>query len=238
MSDVAELKDAVENAISSYEAKIQNISPLFDTTSLLLSDAQEAILDSKEERGNINAQLRDILAKNEHLRKKDFDNMINGILQAQDQLEKEIRTLLRNYFNDQKSMAQELRENLDKFKNALARGETKRLKEFQLSIKGILARQDERKTQVVSSLKEFQKEQVEITEKFKELLAKGRQLRIKDLREMLNDFKAQREKRLLHQKKRKEEVAQMLDSFKEARKKSRFLPRAIDIDDNKKCVKK
>ena len=114
-------------------------------------------------------------------------------------------------------MAFALRENLSKFKDALAKGETERVKEFLAMIKGILARQEERKEEVTSKLKEFQKEQQEMAKRLKELLAKGSQLRIKDLKSMLKEFKAQYKERIARQEERREEVRHMLGDFKKER---------------------
>lgn len=234
MQDVVDLKKVVEGIISSYEKRIENISSLFDTTYLILNDFQESILNTKEEQDTINTQLRDTLARNEHLRRKDFDQMMQSILQAQDGREREVRNLLRNHLNDQKAMAQALRENLEKFKDSLAKGEARRVKESQTLIKEILDAQVARKNEVTSKLNEFQREQQILASSLKGLLAKGRELRIKDLKAMLRDFQAQRERRSVVQRRRKEEaierkaeVARMLGGFKEARVKFQPSSRAI-----------
>jgi len=219
-----DMKNTVENILSSYEARIQSIGSIFDTTHLILGDFRESILDTRQEREKINTRLRDILAKNEHLRRKDFDNMMQGILSTQDEREKEVRNLLNSYLSEQKEMAQALRTNLEKFRNSLAKGEAVRVKEFQEMIKEILAKQDERKDEVTSKLKEFQKEQRDLAIRLKKLLVKGRELRIKDLKSMLKEFKAQRERRLALQEKRREEVTKMLEGFKKARQKVKESP--------------
>jgi len=222
-----DMKNIVENILSSYEARIQSIGSIFDTTHLILGDFQQSFFDTKQEREKINTQLRDTLAKNEHLRRKDFDNMMQGILATQDEREKEVGNLLKEYFNDQKTMAQALRENLEKFRGSLSKGEAGRVKEFQEMVKEILAKQDERKDEVTSKLKEFQKEQRDLAIRLKKLLVKGKELRIKDLKSMLKEFRAQREKRLALQNKRREEVVKMLNSFKKKRQKVKEFPRTL-----------
>jgi len=220
MAEALDLKNVVEEIISSYEVRIESISSLFDTTRLILDEFQESLLEDKEEREKTNTQLRDTLAKNEHLRKKDFDNMMQSILLAQNQREEEVRNLLKNYFNHQRSMAQALRENLKKFKESFTRGEGQRIKEFQEMIKKIFAKQDERKEEVTSKLKEFQKEQQEMAKVLKELLAKGSELRIKDLKSMLEKFKGQYKKRIACQTGRREGVRIMLGKFEKNRLKA------------------
>ena len=224
MSELLDLKNVVENVISSYETRIESVGAIFDTTHQILDDFQEASLGNKEEGRKISAQLRDILAHNEHLRKKDFDSMTQGVLSAQEEREAEVKNLLKGYLNQQREMARTLRENLAKFKDALAKGDVQRVKEFQEMIKEVLANQDARKEEVTSKLKEFQKEQQEMAKRLKTLLAKGRELRIKDLKSMLQEFRTQHKERLAHQIERRNEVNKMLGRIKSK------TPEAINID--------
>jgi hypothetical protein len=211
------MKNIAENVIYSYESSIQSIEAILETTHQLLEGFQDSFLDIKQEREKINGELRESLAKNESLRRKDFDDMMQGILSTQDKREKEVRNLLKTYLNEQKEMARALKENLEKFKDSIAAGEAQRVKEFQVMIKEILAKQDERKDKVTSRLKEFQKEQQETAERLRELLAKGSELRIKDLKSMLKEFKAQHQERVSRQGERREKVHTLLGEFKRER---------------------
>jgi translation initiation factor 1 (eIF-1/SUI1) len=114
-------------------------------------------------------------------------------------------------------MIRSLGENLAKFKDALAGGEAQRVNEFQALIQGILAAQDERKNKVTSELKEFQMQQQELAKTLKELLAKGRELRIKDLKRMLGEFQAQRQGRIAEQGERRKDVRDMLEESQKER---------------------
>ena len=220
MSESLDLKNAAENVISSYETRIESVGAIFDTSHQIFDDFQEAFLGNKEEGRKISAQLRDILAHNEHLRKKDFDSMTQGVLSAQEEREAEVKNLLKGYLNQQREMARTLRENLTKFKDALAKGDVQRVKEFQEMIKEVLTNQDARKEEVTSKLKEFQKEQQEMAKRLKTLLAKGRGLRIKDLKSMLQEFRTQHKERLAHRIERRKEVNKMLGTFKQERKET------------------
>ena len=229
MPEVLDLKNAAENAVSSYETRIESAGAMFDTAHQILADFQEAFLDNKEEGRKINTELRDILAHNENLRKKDFDGMTQGALSAQEERETEVKNLLKGYLNQQREMARALRENLAKFKDVLAQGDVQRVKEFQGMTKEILANQDVRKEEVSFKLKEFQKEQQEMAKGLKALLAKGRELRIRDLKSMLQEFRTQHKERLARQIERGREVNKMLGWTK--RQKLAFSsPKAIDIN--------
>ena len=217
----------VEDIVSSYEAKIENINSFFETTHLILGEFQDPLLETKEERGEINPQLEDLLAKNEHLRRTDFHRMMQGILAIQVEKEKEISNLLNTYLIEQKEMVNLLRDNLTRIKAAMANGQGVKVKESKELISQILAQQDKRKQEVSLKLKEFQKEQKEMTQALLELLAKGKELRIKDLKLMLKEFGIQHKERLARQQerkvqvqKRRGEVRGMLFEFKKKRKES------------------
>lgn len=216
-----DMKNIVDDIISSYEIRIQSIGVIFDTTHQLLEGFHESFLDTKEEREKLSAELRENLAKNESLRRKDFDNMQQGILSIQDERGKEVRSILKNYLNEHKEMAFALRENLSKVKSALANGEIERIKEFQVMIKETLVKQDVRKNEITAKLKEFQKQQQELAKGLKELLAKGRELRIKDLKIMLKEFQAQHKGRIAGQIERRRDVRSTLDEFKKERLEAR-----------------
>lgn len=202
-----DMKNIVEEIISSYENRIESIESIFESTTELLENSQNFLIDSRKDREKINAQLRENLAKNESLRKKDFDNMMQEILPPGDQKEKQIKDLLKSYFNEQREMAHILKNNLTEFKDLLAKGETQRIKNFQQTFKEIIAKQDERKAEVAAKLKEFQEDQKLLAERLKELLAKGSQLRIRDLKLTLKELNTERGERTAYHQKRREEVS-------------------------------
>ncbi|MEW6087333.1 MAG: hypothetical protein AB1498_03445 [bacterium] len=203
-----EIKDTViNNVLSSYEDKIENIGEIF----------QDSFLGTKQEVEKINNELRDILARNSSLRKKDFDQIMFGAFSFQVNIEKEIRDLSRTYFDEQREMAKGLRENLTKFKESLARGEVRRIQEFQDMIREILIKQEERKNEVTFKLREFRKEQEVVTKNLRGLLAKGKELRLNDLKLMLRQFDTRHKERMLHHKNRKEDIRGKLLEYKKKR---------------------
>lgn len=212
-----DMRNIAENIISSYEARLEGMGAIFDTTHQLLQGFQDSFIDTKQEREKLTVELRENLAKNKSLRRNDFDNMMQGILSIQDKREEEVRNLLNSYINEQKEMAQALRGNLEKFKDFLAKGEIQRVKEFQNMIKKVLDEQEKRKEEVTSKLKAFQKEQKEMAKRLKELLAKDKELRIKDLKSMLEGLKTRNMERIACQEERREEVHRILGDFKKER---------------------
>lgn len=203
-----EIKDTVvNNVLCTYEDKMENIEEMF----------QISLPDTRQEGEKINNKLRDILAKNSSLRKKDFDHMMLEISSIQEMEEGEIKGLLRVYFNEQREIVKDLRGNLKIFKESLIKGEARRIQEFQVMIRNILDKQEKRKNEVTSKLKEFQKEQQEMMFSLNSLLARGKDLRVNDLRLLLNGFRAQHKERVVCHEKRKEDIKDLLGGFKKER---------------------
>ncbi|MBU4403902.1 MAG: hypothetical protein KJ907_14365 [Actinobacteria bacterium] len=217
MAIAEDMKNIAEDVISSYETRLQSIGAIFDSTHQLLEGFQNSFLETSQEREQVNTELRENLAKNESLRRKDFDAMIHDILSAQDERRAEVKNKLNTYVNEQKEMARNLSANLAEIKGSLAKGDGRRIRDFQAFMKETLARQDERKNEVAASLKEFQQYQRETAGKLRELAAKGRELRIKDLKSMLKEFKVQERLRIARQEERREAVHNMLGDFKKER---------------------
>ncbi len=214
MADSLNMTHVVEGIISCYEEKLQSISFIIGNTQMVLGEFQESMSHAKEEKEALNVRLRDILARNESLRKKDFDVMMNTILVSQDDGEREVRNLLHNYLDEQGEMARQLKGNLGTFKDDLNKDDIGRINEFRKMLKDILKKQEERKAEVAAKLRIFQKEQGELSRSLGELLSKGRDLRIKDLKAMLKQFEAQSRVRAAQRRERKEGVQTMLSTFR------------------------
>ena len=215
-----DLKNFVDDIGFIYHTQIENMDSLIQTTQLILNEFQEPLqplLKTKQIREEINNQLKDLLSQNEHLRRKDFDRMMQSILYAQIEKEKDIRYLVNCYLTEQKVMINLLRDHLTKIKDAIAKGKAVVAQESQNTLTQILIQQDKGKQEVTSKLKEFQKEQHEMTDGLLELLAKGRELRIKDLKSMLMEFKTSHKERKVEVQKRREAVHDMLVDCKKKR---------------------
>ena len=212
-----EKENVLEKVISSYEARIQSVEAFFDTTGHIFQDFQESLLSTRAEREKINNQLRENLAQNGSLRKKDFDRMMSVISSHLDGSEQEVRQLSHKYLNEQTKLVQQLREGLKEFKDALTEGRVEKVRELQVVIKEILIRQDESKIEVTSKLKEFQQGQQQTSKMLKDLLGRGEELRIRDFKATLAEFKRQRKERIACQERRRQEVSDMLSEFKAKR---------------------
>jgi hypothetical protein len=207
----------IEEIISSYEERLQSIGFIIDNTQMILGEFQETIPNVKEDTDSLKDKLRNTLARNESLRKKDFDAMMNTILLAQTTREAEVKGLLNSYLAEQRDMAKTLRKTLESFRGFLYRDNIDRVEEFHQMFQNILKKQEERKAEVTTELKRCQKEQSELSDSLVELLSRGRDLRTKDLRVMLKKFGIRSTERAIQHRERKEDVQAMLNSFKTER---------------------
>jgi hypothetical protein len=196
----------VDGVFGSYEARIQGVECLLETARNVLENFDSSILDVRREYDQVSEQLRENLAKNGSLRKKDFDTMMRVMAAEQEQRGREVRDLSKQYLDEQTQLVHELRGRLHDFTDALAGGQTAQVTEHHQAITDLFTRQQQRSTDVVSQLRESQKEQQETAGLLRDLLAKGRELRIKDLKGMLAEFRRQRRQRLVQQDQRREGV--------------------------------
>lgn len=199
------------------EDKVQGVAILLENASQIFQDMQGSFIDTKQERDEIKTKLRENLAKNKSFRRKDFDSMMEDVIDAQNEKEKMARTVLNEYLEEQKEITGILRQHLAAVRDALSNGEMVRVREFHELIQGILKRQDERKNEVACALREFQKEQREMANNLRELLIKGRELRIKDLKAMLKKFKNQQQDREAQRIERRRGIINMLNDFRKER---------------------
>ena len=101
---VEDREGIVEEVVFSYESSEQKTADVFNTTYQIL---QNSILDARQEKERIGVQLRENLAKNKSLRKKDFDNMMQNICLIQDEGGKEVKDLVNNYLYEQEETSRD-----------------------------------------------------------------------------------------------------------------------------------
>ena len=145
----------------------------------------------------INAELREILAKNESLRRKDFNNMMQEIFLPLDIKEREVKRLLNAYLDDQRQMTKTLRENFRDIKKYLANGDLQKSVMCHKIIMDILSKENETKGgEITSKLKRFQKEQQYITKILESLSAKGEKLKLRNFKLVIKNLKSDNKSRL------------------------------------------
>lgn len=196
MGITEDMKKVAQEIASSYQSKISEVGMIVDNTYQLLEEF-------KLRRDNMSNQLKETLAKEESLRKKDFDNMMDDILSRQDGREKQVKELLKTFFEEQREVAEIV-------EKSLREGEKVKIDDFKKMLQDIQVRQRAREEEVKMALRGFQDEYKEMAESLRTLLNKGEDLRIKDFKEMVKNIRSR-------QITRAKEVRRRLDEFREKR---------------------
>ena len=185
MGKIEDMSKLTEEIISSYESRIFTVGSIVD-------DTHQVIDDLRAKRNIMSSKLKETLAQEGSLRKKDFDNMMKDLFSIQEEREKEVRDLLKTYLEEQKETAKTIRENFKKNETARIAGEKIRGNDFRKMLEDIRTKQTSRESEVCEMLKEFRKEHKETSESFRNLLSKEEGVRVKDVKMMLKNVNAKR----------------------------------------------
>jgi len=222
------MEKILKDIVTSYDNRISEVGTVIENTYQVLEEYQNDILQSKEDREKIKAQLREALTSQQHLRRKDFDQMIEkisgGITDRKEKIENNqyiIREELKGYLDKQKDIAASLRERLAVFTDHLKENESNRLVDFKIYLKDLQSQQEKRGEEVRKMLKSFRKElevykaeQILMSQTLRDLLNKGNSLRIRDFKVAISEIQTQqRERKALWQEERKR-VRETLASFR------------------------
>lgn len=175
---MADLKNIVEGIVSSYDTRVKIVQSIVEDTEKLLAAF-------RERREEMSKGLKEALAKSEHLRKKDFDGMMNDILDVQAGRENKVKEMLGRFREEEETVARQLRKllgrgekiRIEDFKRMLAKirhGEVKRQKETSKRVSGELAGMQE---EVGKMLSEFKKEREKASAEWERMTSEMSQLR-------------------------------------------------------------
>ena len=170
-----DMKRVAEELVSSYQARISEVAMIIDDTYQILEDF-------KTKRNQMNDKLKENLARGESLRRRDFDAMMTDILTSQDERAKEVKSLLRTFFEEQREIAELIRK-------SLTGSDKKGINDFKKMLQDIQTRQRTRENEVSTALRQFQTEYKEMAESLRGLLDKGEAIQIKDFKEMVKNMR-------------------------------------------------
>lgn len=193
-----DLRALANSIIDSYEMRVKTVGALMNQANQLLGSFQLEIEDMM-------AGLRNNLAKSESLRKKDFDSMMSNVIELCQRTEEEAEENLSRFQVEEEEMISRLR-------NIVLNVSHSSLEDIKAIREDILKRQKEREKAIIRALKRFQIEQEDIRVALRNLLSKGENVKVKDLKIMLKLFSVQ-------QNNRDAEMISMLEDFEVAREK-------------------
>lgn len=143
------LKKLAEDILASYEARVKTVRNIIQDTHKMLDDF-------KERREEMSEDLRDTLAKFEHLRKKDFNRMMTDILLTHNEREVKVRQMLNDFREEEEEVVEGL-------KRLLSKGESIRVKDFKKFISKLQDEQKYREKETSESVsQELEKMQNEV----------------------------------------------------------------------------
>jgi len=174
MENTEQLQNIVETIVGSYESKVKVVTSL-------MREVNQRIRDFHAEQEQMTNRLKDILARNECLRKTDFDAIMAGIQGQQEAREGEVSQIVEEFCNEEEETAARLRE-------ILAVKSSSTLEDFKVLKERMLNRPKERERRISRVLKDFHRDQEELNSALRMLLGKGHSVRIKDLRAMVKAF--------------------------------------------------
>ena len=180
-----------DNIINSYETRIQKIQTAFqssenitESSHFLFNNVHSSLNDLRKERDLLNSRLCEILAKNGSLRQKDYNTMMSGILCALDEKEKDAGTQFLSFIEAQKETAQALKTSLLGIKDITSPDVTEKINLVKVQLSRISELQETRKETVMKSLSDFQKLHNRTIESLNNLLCKGDQIHVNDIKKI------------------------------------------------------
>ena len=115
-----DLKNLAKDIIASYDARAKIVGEIVEDTHQMLDGF-------RKNREEMSDNLREVLAKSESLRKKDFSAMMQDILLTQQKREENVKKMLADFREEEARVAERLRE-------LLKRGEKLRLADFKKTL--------------------------------------------------------------------------------------------------------
>jgi len=181
----------IESVVDSYETRVITVGALMRQTVELLKrfdlEQEERVME-----------LRDLLARAESLRRKDFDTLLAEIRTRRREKEERVAHALDRFLKEQGELVAWLRK-------VITNGDIG-LEEFKALSQGILTRQKGAQGDLSRMLRELHLEHEEMNIGLRRLLHKGERVRIEDFKAMIKAIQ-------LRQGGRQDEVGKMLDEL-------------------------
>jgi predicted nucleic acid-binding Zn-ribbon protein len=179
----------LENIMTSYESRIHKIQTAFQSSETitesshnLFENVHQSLTDLKNNRIVLNEKLCETLAKNSSLRKKDYNLMMAGILDAVDEKEKEAESLFLDFIESQKQTAHELKESLLSIKDVATKDATQEILLIKEQLAQITISQEANKERIMKTFTNFQQLHNTMIESLEKLLEKEGHIILNDLK--------------------------------------------------------
>lgn len=190
-ADKDELHDYLKTVIASYEDRLRKIQTAFQSSEVITESAytlldyvRHSLNEQKKEREALNSELREILAGNGSVRKKDYNEIIADIFYILDEKEKEAESKFNAFIKAQKSMAELLKNSLLNLKNITSQDAADKITAIHRQLASISEEQEKNKDTVLNAFREFQRMHNHIMEYLRNLLNQGNNIGIRDIKKI------------------------------------------------------
>lgn len=160
-----------QEIVALYDAIVARVAGLKEET-------KRTVEEFRQEQWQLQEKLKENLSRGESLRKKDFELLIEDLIQKRKERQHDVARMLEQFKKEEEEMAGGLR-------RLLGKGEELRIKDFKKLLAHLRARQEERrpevkeltaaagriKADVAEMLEEFKKEREEMTASWRSLAA-------------------------------------------------------------------
>ena len=184
-----------DDIINSYETKIHKIQTAFqssenitESSHSLFDNIHHSLTDLRKERDLLNSKLCETVAKNGSLRKKDYHTMMSGIINALDEKEHEAESQFLIFIEAQKETAQSLKNSLLDMRDVTASDAGDKIQEIKTQLSQISKLQEWRKETAMKTFMDFQQMHNKMMECLENLLNRGDQILIRDIKMVKNKF--------------------------------------------------
>jgi len=180
-----------DNIISSYETRIQKIQSAFqssenltESTHSLFDNVHNSLSDLRKERDVLNSKLCETVAKNGSLRKKDYNTMMSGILNALDEKEREAESQFLTFVETQKETAQSLKNSLLSIKDITSQNAREKIAMVKEQLSRISKLQELKKEATMKTFLDFQQMHYRMMICLEHLLEKGDHILVQDIKKV------------------------------------------------------
>jgi len=221
------MKTVVLDLITSYEHRVTALESLISSAYEATADSDMGLAKAQEEGERLRTNLRETLARNCSLRRKDFDTLMAWLFCDIERKKmeigeerKQVREKVRAYLTKQKELSASLKEQLANF--TLQDSGKENLEAVLNDIK-TSSRIDGEQVFVLlqsfqSHLDGFRHEQEVLNNQLKRLVDRGKSLAIEDLRQL--EAVKDRERRRTDRKARRQDIERLLAHFRQQRQES------------------
>ncbi len=190
-----DLNGNLETIIASYEDRIQNIQVAFQSSEVivessyvLINSVRDSLIELEKERKTLNSKLCNTMARNGSLRKKDYNNIMSGILSVLDTSEKEMERQFYEYMESQKEISELMRNSLLGLKGVTTQEIGTRVMNVRKQLSGIADFSERKKDRILKSYTDFLTMHMRTMDSLRELLKKRDTITIKDIKNIKNQI--------------------------------------------------